>query len=96
MKDAYNLLFLKYSKDIFFNDGLENIIYINEMSIHEQWKEIMNKLMNNQELFIRGYGRDAIGTIAYMKLYKHLFNNENIKKDPTNNGMPTRVITSLT
>jgi hypothetical protein len=96
MKDAYNNLFRKYNKDTFFKDSLEEIIYIDEIQINNQWKNTIDKLKNNQELFIRGYGRDAAGTKAYITLYKHLFNNDNIRKDPTNNDAPTKIITNLT
>jgi hypothetical protein len=96
MKDAYDKLFERYGKDNFFNDSLEDIIYIGEEKINQNWKERLDKLRSNEELYIRGYGRDAKGTELFFVLYKHLFSNENIKKDPTNNIKPTQLIAELT
>ena len=96
MIDAYYNLFKKYDKNLFFKDGLEQIIYINEEAIENQWTTIIRKINNNETLFIRGYGRDSAGTNAFLVLYKHLFKNEHIRKDSTNNLEPTKVISHLT
>jgi len=48
MIDAYYNLFKKYDKNLFFKDGLEQIIYINEEAIENQWT---NK-KNDQLIFI--------------------------------------------
>jgi hypothetical protein len=96
MIDAYCNLFKKYDKNLFFQDGLEQIIYINEEAIEKQWTTLIRKINNNETLFVRGYGRDSAGTNAFLILYKHLFKNENIKKDATNNLEPTKVISNLT
>lgn len=96
MIDAYSKFFEKYDKNLFFKDGLGQIIYINDDLIEQQWETLIRKLSNNEKLFIRGYGRDSAGTSAFLILYKHLFKNENIRKDATNNIEPTKVITNLT
>jgi hypothetical protein len=96
MIDAYTNLFKKYDKDLFFKEGIEEIIYVNENQIDKNWKSLIEKLNNNEKLFIRGYGRDSVGTRAYFILYKHLFKNENIRKDSTNNIEPTKLISNLT
>ena len=70
MIDSYSKFFEKYNKNSFFRDGLEQIIYVDDNSIEKQWHSIINKLNNNETLFIRGYGRDSAGTIAFLKLYK--------------------------
>lgn len=96
MKDAYDNLFRKYNKQQFFLDGLHDIIYIENDKVINNWENIVRRITNNQELFIRGYGRDAANTNCFFTLYKHLFDNENIKKDPTNNAKPTQLISELT
>jgi hypothetical protein len=96
MKDAYDNLFKKYNKDKFFADSLEAIIYIDTNKITSNWQETLKKLKNNEELFIRGFGRDAKGTNAFLTLYRYLFSNNKIRKDPTNNNEPTKIITNLT
>jgi hypothetical protein len=96
MKDAYDNLFKNYDKDKFFADSLEAIIYIDTNKIAINWQETLRKLNNDEELFIRGFGRDAKGTDAFLTLYKYLFSNNKIRKDPTNNNEPTKVITNLT
>jgi len=45
---------------------------------------------------MRGFGRDANGTYLFQRLYKELFDNDNIKKDPTNNAEPAKLIKQLT
>jgi hypothetical protein len=96
MRDAYDKLFTKYPKDDFFRDALEEIIFIQAEKLQSNWESLKYKLLNNEELYIRGHGRDAGGTELFLTLYKHLFNHDKIKKDPTNNLKPTQVITTLT
>jgi hypothetical protein len=96
MKDAFDILFGKYPKDEFFRVGLEGIIYANTKIIDKNWQDILYRINNNQELFIRGYGRDAKKTNMFLTLYKHLFDNNKIKKDSTNNAEPTKIISDLT
>lgn len=96
MKDAYDNLFKTYDKDKFFTDSLEAIIYIDTSKIIINWQETLRKLNNDEELFIRGFGRDAKGTDAFLTLYRYLFSNNKIRKDPTNNNEPTKIITNLT
>lgn len=96
MKDAYNKLFEKYPKHEFFKDSFEQIIFVESGKAQENWEQQMNALLKNKKLFIRGYGRDAKGTEFFLKLYKNLFWNQNIQKDPTNNSYPTKLLTQLT
>lgn len=53
-------------------------------------------MLNNQRVYIRGYGRDAHGTDLYKDLYKELFHNFHVEKDPTNNAQPQKIIEKLT
>lgn len=73
MKDAYDKLFEKYPKNQFFKDSFEQIIFVDFEKANENWTQQMNALLNNEKLFIRGYGRDAKGTEFFLKLYKNLF-----------------------
>ena len=96
MKDAYDNLFKKYPKDDFFNDGIDQIIFIDSTALEQNWKVQKEKLFNNEELFIRGYGRNASGTQSFIRLYEILFQNNNIKKDGSNNNKGTQLIAKLT
>lgn len=97
--DGYDLFF-SYFKDIsdekMIQFGLENLISAPVEIATEEWYVIKKKLLDNEELYIRGYGRDAKGTQMYFDFYKELFGNSNIKKDPTNNHWPTKKIESCT
>ncbi len=57
---------------------------------------MINAIENNQEVYIRGYGRDAHGTKLFQDLYKILLNNENVRKDPSNNSKPTQLLQNVT
>jgi len=57
---------------------------------------LKSRIQNNENVFIRGFGRDASGTGLYQELYKKLLGNSNVKKDPTNNMEPTKLIRKLT
>ncbi len=96
MKDAYDGLFKKYPISEFFSDSLDQIIFIESEKLKKNWNEQKRKLLNNEELFIRWYWRDALGTKSFFILYNALFLNEKIQKDPTNNHYPTKLITELT
>jgi hypothetical protein len=96
MRDSYDILFEHYDRDIFFSESLKSIIYIDESKIKIEWDNLKNRLFNNELTYIRGYGRDAKGTIAFLELYKNLFSNLNIKKDSSNNNVPTILMSRLT
>lgn len=97
--DGYELFF-NYFKDI--NDdrmvhfGISNMITTPIETANKEWEKIKIKLLNNKELFIRGYGRDAKGTELYFHLYNEVFNNNSIKKDGTNNHNPSKAIQKWT
>lgn len=96
MKDAYDRLFARYPKEEFFKDSIEEVIFVSPDALYKNWEEQKQKLLNNGELYIRGYGRDGTGTHFFLTLYRNLFSNSNIKKDPTNNARPTKVLSELT
>ncbi len=96
MIDAYQKLFTHIVKNLFFKSSIEDIIFIEDKLIEENWQALKSKLENNEIVSIRGYGRDAKGTDLYKSLYRHLLNNDNIIKDSTNNAAPTKLLKELT
>ena len=98
MRDSYIRFFSKghISKDQFFEFGLEETIYAPNEHAEREWALLKHRITNNEEVFIRGFGRDSNGTHLFQKLYLDLVGNNNVKKDPTNNAEPTKVIRELT
>ncbi|MBL4880623.1 MAG: hypothetical protein JKX82_04785 [Oleispira sp.] len=99
MRDSYQTFF-KYFK-IDFSDIIEfgieiDTIYPDKNEIKNNWRNLIESVENNKEVYIRGYGRDAHGTFLYQELYRILLNNENIKKDSTNNAKPTQLLQNIT
>jgi len=98
MRDSYLRFFSQgyISKNQFFEFGLKETIYSPYEKAEKEWNNLKQRIMNNEEVFIRGFGRDANGTHLFQKLYAMLVGNSNIKKDPTNNAEPTKLIRKLT
>ena len=97
MIDSYEKFLTKYvSKEDFFDFGLSETIYISNDKTKIEWDNLKKKIYTDQEVFIRGFGRDAAGTHLFLNFYKKVFNNEHVLKDPTNNARPTKIIEELT
>ena len=97
-RDSY-LNFLKkfnISNKDFIEYGLNDIIFVPNDKVISEWDILKNKVYSNQEAYIRGMGRDAAGTKYMLEVHKSLFGNSNIKKDPTNNAHPTKILENLT
>ena len=97
-RDSY-LNFLKnfnISNEDFIEYGLNDIIFVPNDKVISEWEILKNKVYSNQETYIRGMGRDATGTKYMLEVHKNLFGNSNIKKDPTNNAHPTKILENLT
>lgn len=96
--DSYIKFFQNFGIDInsAFSWGIENTIFPSMDIVEKAWRELLAKITNNQTVYIRGYGRDAHATHLYFDFYKYLFNNECVKKDPTNNAIPQRNIEKFT
>jgi hypothetical protein len=86
----------KIDKEDLYEFGLRETILPPIELVEEYWNDLKNRIFNNGVVVIRGYGRDAKGTGLYLGLYKHLFKNDNVKKDATNNLVPQKIISSLT
>lgn len=95
-RDAYTKLFEHIDKDLFFQSGIDDIVFMDNETIEKQWTILKNAVFQNQSVAIRGYGRDAKGTDLYFKLYENMFGNTNIFKDSTNNAEPTKLLKNLT
>jgi len=98
MRDSYIRFFSEghISKEQFFEFGLKETIYAPIDRAEREWASLKNRIANNEEVFIRGFGRDANGTHLYQELYQRLVGNSHVKKDPTNNAEPTKIIKELT
>lgn len=83
-------------KTSFYEWGISATIFPNITAVSAAWSGLKKRILNNQTVYIRGYGRDAHGTQLYKDLYTALFNNSHIEKDPTNNAIPHRHIQQLT
>ena len=98
MRDSYNRFFKNFriGIDELIDFGIEDTIFPDEEEIREEWVSLINNVTNNKRVFIRGYGRDAKGTILFQEFYKITLKNNNIKKDSTNNNEPTRLLHKIT
>ena len=97
-RDSY-LNFLKtfkISDDKFVEYGLKDIIFIPKDKASSEWEILKKKVYSNQEVYIRGMGRDAASTGYMLEIHNSLFGNSNIKKDPSNNTHPTKILENLT
>ena len=79
-----------------FEWGMKAIIFPPEEMVEAEWEALKKRIINNEEVIIRGYGRDARKTKLYIDFYKYLLHNDHIKKDPTNNNAPQSIIRKMT
>ncbi|MEA1990247.1 MAG: hypothetical protein U9N57_13705 [Pseudomonadota bacterium] len=95
--DSYQRFFDELvSKDDLFEFGLKHSIFINKDSAHQEWEKLKTAITSNQEVHIRGYGRNGHGTTLFTDLYGDVFANNNVNQDPTNNASPKRLLQNLT
>jgi len=101
-RDAYELFFEEFigeNKDKFFKFGLEQTVYANEISIKnasDKWEDLKLRLTSDQPIYIRRYGTGGRNTHLYKDFYANVFENEELREDPTNNSMPRKLIEELT
>ena len=82
-RDSY-LNFLKkfnISNKDFIEYGLNDIIFVPNDKVISEWEILKNKVYSNQEVYIRGMGRDATGTKYMLEVHKNLFGNSNHQID---------------
>jgi len=96
--DSYErfLRTLNIDKNELFEFGISETILPPIDLVAQSWGDLKKRIFNNGVVSIRGYGRDAKGTSMYIDMYKYILNNENVKKDATNNLEPQRIISRLT
>ena len=97
MRDSYIGFISKgyITKEQFFEFGLEETIYAPLEKAELAWQQLKSRINNNEEVFIRGFGRDSKGTVLYKELYQRML-GIGITKDPTNNSEPRKLIEKLT
>ena len=97
MRDAYKLFFDEFdiSKEKFFEFGLRETIYCPFDKAEKEWEALKYRIHNNNEVFIRGFGRNTGNTYLFKEFYKELLGNVNVSTDATNNNKPTILIRNL-
>lgn len=99
MRDSYKIFFEYFKIDFkeVINFGVEiDTIYPDPDEIQTEWKKLVDSITSGEEVYIRGYGRDAHGTDLFKELYIILLGNQKIKKDSTNNAKPTQLLQRIT
>lgn len=100
IKDGYLEFFqsFKIDNEELIKFGLEKALFCDVDKAQSSWDSSKITISNKQIVHIRGYGRDAKGTILFNHLYELLFDipQQNIIKDPTNNQIPTKLIQEWT
>lgn len=96
MKDSYDILVNDYIvKEDFFRFGLESTIYISDAKVKQGWQTLKQSMSEGKPLFIRGFKSSTTMHIA-SDFYTKVFNNKQIKKDPSNTQNPSKIIENLT
>jgi len=98
MKDSYDLFFSKFkiSKEEFVEFGINEIIHPTKEKAAEEWASLKLRIKNNDEVFIRGFGRNSKSSHHFTDFYRHVVNNDKIAIDMTNNAKPTKMLLKLT
>ena len=96
MIDSYEQMVPEYiSKEDFFRFGVEKTIYIPDSKVKEEWTSLKKKINAGKPVFMRGM-KNSVDNQLFFDFYKELFNNEQVKKDPSNTQNPAKVIEALT
>lgn len=92
--DSYQdfLSYFGIEKQALFQWGIEKTIFPSPAKAEQEWNMLKYRVLHNQTVYIRGYGRDGHGTYLYKDLYRYLFGNQHVEKDPTNNAVPQKCI----
>ncbi len=96
MIDSYELLLSQYiSKEDFFRFGLEKTIYIPNDKVEAENQSLKKNIANNKAVFIRGFKSSTAMHMAF-DFYTKVFENKQVKKDPSNTQNPSKIIEKLT
>lgn len=97
-KDSYQVFLdsFQIKIDDLYRWGISSTIFPDVTAVDKEWKALKQRVFTNQTVYIRGYGRNAHGTQLFIDLYKNVFNNSNVKVDPSNNTAPQKNIELLT
>jgi len=93
--DAYEQFFRLLPKEKIFDFGMNNIIMIDKEHVSKQWKILLNKINNSDDLYIRDFGRNGKSNKYMEKLYKEVFNIK-IKFDTDGNSKPKQLLQKFT
>ncbi|MBP3313249.1 MAG: hypothetical protein J6K84_01120 [Oscillospiraceae bacterium] len=96
--DAYQSFMEAFDihKEQLFDWGIKNTVFPSTDKVEDAWNNLLYRIYNNQEVYIRGYGRNGHATSLYKDFYSFLLGNEHVKEDPTNNSRPKRNIEKIT
>jgi hypothetical protein len=95
MKNAYLEFFELFSKEKFFQFGIDNIITIEIDKAKIEWEYLKKRIRNkDNDLFVRSSGRNGAGNDDLKRFYKEIFGIQ-INIDPTNNQKPRKLIDAL-
>lgn len=96
--NSYDNFFKSFDIDEFdfYEWGISATIFPDISDIEKEWEKLKYRLFHDQDVYIRGYGRDAHGTNLFFELHKYIFNNSHVNKDRTNNLQPTKLIEGMT
>ncbi len=95
-KDSFELFMNQFGIDEIkiIEFGLKESIFMKPENVAIQWSELKNKIENNNEVFVRNYGRIKGKQDKLLDFYKTILKLENVEWDPTNNTEPTKLISS--
>lgn len=57
---------------------------------------LKNRIFTGEEVFMRGFGRNAAGTSLFQLFYSIFLEHQRVYKDPTNNTIPTKLLRNWT
>ena len=98
MRDSYELFFSRFhiDKEQFFDFGLNETIFATFDKAKEGWEDLKQRIKNNGQVYIRGFGRNSNASHLYKDFYSRVLSNENVEIDPTNNQKPANLIRDMT
>jgi len=98
MRDSYERFFSQnyLNKEEFFDFGISETIYVDFETAAQEWEVLKAKIITNEPVYIRGFGRGGTGTHLFQNFYRILTGNSNVHRDSTNNAEPTKLLRKWT